>query len=175
MVRLTAFCLHVFAFISFFPFFSQARCDVCGAASMVHTDLHHHGTIMATGKCRWCLFPCCVLSHYIFCLPSQRFKFMFHVCHPSCLPSQRFKFGDASAASTANLTRELPKVRLNCPGSCHPRNPMGSCHSERATRTRATRTWCLPTLCPAVPPPPAATLPPQDAEHASSGGELKAN
>ena len=132
MVRHLLFCLHVLAFISFrvltchySPFFLQACCDVCGAACTVHTDLHHHGAgerrkvfVPPLRPTSLCLLSC-DLNH---CGPH------FTLVSPSYLPSQRVEFASAGTATTNRMMRELPKVRLNCPDSCHARNPLDSHH-----------------------------------------------
>ena len=46
------------------------------------------------------------------------------------------EFNDASKATTANLMRELPKVRLLCPDKCHSRNPRDSYHSNNHKSTK---------------------------------------
>jgi hypothetical protein len=67
---------------------------------------------------------CCPASYPLLCL------FLHCLCssdvNPSHLPSQVVKFAKAASCTTACLTRELPKAKLDCPDACHARNPRDS-------------------------------------------------
>ena len=67
----------------------------------------------------------CPASYPLLCL------FLHCLCSsdvnpPPHLPSQVVEFAKANKTITANLLNELPKVRLNCPDTCHARNPRDS-------------------------------------------------
>ena len=80
----------------------------------------------------------CPASYPLLCL------FLHCLCssdvNPSHLPSQVIEFASAAMATTANLLYELPKVRLNCPDTCHARNPRDSLNYQNKQELLKSRT-----------------------------------
>ena len=56
---------------------------------------------------------------------------------------KRLEFKDAGKQSTEHLMRELPRVRLLCPDTCHSRNPRDSYHVNKHKSKKTTKYECV--------------------------------